>query len=70
MAHSDDVQKIHTHYLAASSRHESCEFTAGALANSDIQHGACVTSRVQSRKLTSRKGCQKDLLIFFSFFYY
>lgn len=69
MAHSDDVQKIHTHYLAASSRHESCEFTAGALANSDIQHRACVTSRVQSRKLTSRKGCQKDLLIFFFLFF-
>lgn len=28
MTHSHDVQKIHTHYLAPSSRRERCEFTA------------------------------------------
>lgn len=64
MTRSHDVQKIHTHYLAASSSLEICEFTAdfGAMANSAIQRGVCVAPPVEGTKLTSRKGWQKDLV--------
>lgn len=67
MTHSHDVQKIHTHYLAASSSLEICEFTAdfGAMADSDIQHGVSVTPPVQGIKLTNRKGWQEDLCFIF-----
>lgn len=67
MTHSHDVQKIHTHYLAASSSLEICEFTAdfGAMADSDIQHGVSVTPPVQGIKLTNRKDWQEDLCFIF-----
>lgn len=47
MTHSHDVQKIHTHYLAAASSLEICEFTAdlGAMTNSDTQHAVCAPPR-------------------------
>lgn len=67
MTHSHDVQKIHTHYLAASSSLEICEFTAdfGATADSDVQHGVYATPPVEGIKLTGRKGWQEDLFLIF-----